>query len=278
MTYAAHEESRTLGRPIELFLFRFGLEEDAYSAYTDGEVAITHAGITYAPVTIGRGDISQTGSDENADLEVTMSRTAPIAARFLLHPPSAVVNLTIFSGHVGESQFIRIWGGRVLGVVRKDTKEVAFKCQSRVSALKRNGLRRKYGPGCPHVLFGADCGANKPAASVTKTVLSVTGGILTFASNWESSLNRPKFRGGVAEWESDEGFLERRTIVSVGDGDGIVRLNGYATGLVANASVTLIWGCDHTETGCAIHANLNNFGGQPFLPTENPIGFRNQFA
>lgn len=278
MTYAAREESRTLGRPIELYLFRFGVEEDAFAAYTDAEEPVVHQSITYQPITIKRGDIGQTGSSENADLEITMSRLAPLAGRFLIFPPSTVVTVTIFSGHVAESEFIRIWGGRVLGVVRTDSKEVGFNCQSRVSAMKRNGLRRKYGPGCPHLLFGPDCRANKAAASVTKTVLSVAGSVLTFAADWESSGNRPKFRGGMAEWISNEALTERRTIVSVGDGDGIVRLNGYATGLDASASVTLIWGCDHTEVGCTIHANLPNYGGQLWLPTENPIGLRNQFA
>lgn len=277
MTFAARETSRALGSPIEIYLFRFGPELGAYCAYTNHDSAITFGGTVFTPIPIDRGSISSSGSTDKSSIEITMSRSAVLIDRYKIRPPSSVTSVVIWRGHVGETEFVRVWSGRVLSVARRKAGEAVLTCEPRAVSGKRPGLRRRFGPGCPHVLYGDKCQASKSAATVTSTVVSVSGGLLTVASDWETTERKPKYVNGMVEWVTGEGFAERRGIMAVNTGSGQITLDGYATGLVEAMSVDIVLGCDHQMTGCALHANSKNYGGQPWIPLENPIGFRNQF-
>jgi hypothetical protein len=287
VTYADLEKSRTKSRPVSLYFFRYGPEATTYFAYTDALQPVKHTfdlavgEVEFQPIPIDRGAITASGTLDKTTLDVTTRVDTPLAELFLYYPPSDVVRLTIFQGHVDSPDYRVAWAGRVLSCSRTDN-EASFSCEPVDTSLRRPGLRRNYQYGCPHVLYGPACKASRPAATITRTAASVSGPLVAFAPDWETTGKRDKYIGGIAEWVADGGRRERRTIIRFTNSayDTMV-LSGPALGLVAGVAVDLSLGCNHkaelTDDCHALHNNIKNYGGQPWIPTKNPIGIVNNF-
>lgn len=275
MSHADIEASRAQGRPINLFLMRYGSAADSIFAYTDAEKPIVHDGITYAPVAIQRGKIVVSGTLDKATLEVRLSRDSEVAELFLQYPPSDVINLIIRQGHLSnpDNEFLVGWTGRVVSSKRTDT-EVVLYCEPVATSMKRVGLRRHYQYSCMHVLYGPQCRADKAAATVKKTVEAVGNSSLTLPIAWDVDPGR--YIGGMIEWVDHAGNREYRTILRIAS-DRVLTLSGPPRGLAIGDMVDVVRGCPRTMGGCASHNNIHNFGGCPFIPKKNPIGAINQF-
>ncbi|PZQ95189.1 MAG: hypothetical protein DI533_20270 [Cereibacter sphaeroides] len=283
MTFAAHEESRFRGEPVDLYLFRYGSAANAFFAYTDAERAITVGGIQYEPTTIKRGNFQSSGTLDKQTLTVNTPINTGISNLFRVYPPGQVVSLVIRQGHANDddNQFLVIWSGRVLSCER-DGSEAALSCESSATSMKRSMLRRNYQLSCPHVLYGPECRANKLAATSQHQIISLTGTRVTLQDGWSGSTPPAKYVGGMIEW-SVGGNKEQRTILNVYD-DKTLSLAGPTTGLIAGQQIDVIKGCNHfwtfnsdgttneAQTDCiSVHNNANNYGGDPWIPTENPI-------
>lgn len=292
MTFDAIERSRYKGRPINLFLVRYGETASAYYAYTDCERPIWHQGIQYLPIAIARGKINVTGTMDKQTLEVRCTRNVQMAELFRVFPPSRVVNITIMQGHVSDpdAEFLVVWTGRVIGSQRTE-KEVILNCEPVATSMKRVGLRRHYQYSCPHVLYGNQCRANKEAAKTTITINAISGNILiTPIAGWAATpALAKKFLGGLMEWRSSTGDIEVRSIIKVfADGSSFM-VNGALRDLAVGDQADVFLGCNHAakftpegalapETDCHfLHANMQNFGGCPFIPRKNPIGLFNNY-
>lgn len=281
MTFAARETSRTLGQPVDIYLFRWGQGANDYFAYTDAEQPITlgtgSSVITYQPIPIMRAAVNSSGTLDKATLEIRTPTNAALAEKYKLFPPSQIISLVIRQGHIGDpdNQFLAIWTGRVLGS-RRAGSEAVYTCDPISTALRRTGLRRHYQYSCPHVLYGPMCRANKDAATKTATIASVSRAVVTMSPGWAAADKKPKYVGGLFEWDSTEGQLESRTIWRV-DGDVLI-LSGPADGVIVGQNVYVVYGCDHTMGDCnELHHNLPNFGGCPWIPKVNPLGLKNNF-
>lgn len=280
MTFAAREESRQRGEPVGLFLFTYGAGAGAFYAYTDAESAITIGipAVTYEPMPISRGPLQSTGTLDKSALDIRMPITAGLSDMFLVWPPSEVVSLVIRHGHVNDTaaEFLAVWSGRVLSGGREGS-EAVFRCEPITTSLRRNGLRRHYQFGCPHVLYGDQCQASKAAATVATTAEAVAGRTVTVPSGWPGAAASAEFLGGLVEWTTAAGNRELRTILRVTGGRTFL-LSGLASDLAVAGAVDVVKGCAHTMTACTdVHANIHNFGGQPWIPLRSPFGFRNEF-
>ncbi len=294
MAFADKELSVAEGEPIELYLFRYGEQPTSVFGFTDGELDVVvpeliggqYVNITYRSVPIERSAIKTDGTLERSDIEVRTDQDSPLSDLFRLYPPSQTVTLTIKQGHNNDptAQFLVVWAGRVTGwgVDPNAGGEAKFTCQPISTSLKRVGLRRHYQYGCPHVLYGPQCGADKAAAKLTRTVLAVDGATLQLGANWAPSDRIAKYLGGLAEWRLDDGRIERRTILK-SEADGTIGLGGYAYGLSAGRSVDLFYGCNRRmgvgpqpDGDCGpLHNNIHNFGGFAWIPTKSPFGLKN---
>lgn len=283
MTFAAYEESRDRGEPIDLYLFRYGEATNAFFAYTDGEQRVTFGGIDYEPLTIKRGNINASGTLDKQNMAVNTPINSGISELFKIYPPGQVVSLIIRQGHANDpdDQFLVIWTGRVLSAER-DGSETTLTCESSATSMRRTILRRNYQTSCGHQLYGPECRANKVAATKTLPIIAITTNRINLQDGWSDPLPPVKYVGGMIEWRNS-GNREIRTILRVID-DKILVLSGPTTGLKAGDQVDVIKGCNHfwtfnsdgttneAETDCiGVHNNANNFGGQPWIPTENPI-------
>ena len=285
MAFSLFESSRNRAKPTNLFLFTYGDGPNSFYAYTDAEQEIVFGGITYQPVPIDRGSYTSSGTLDKSAIEVRIPRNLPLAELFRVYPPSQVVSLIIRQGHVNDpdNQFLVCWTGRVLSCSREDN-EAKFNCEPISTSIKRPGLRRPYQYGCPHVLYGSECRANKAAATTTITPASFSGAVLTLPVNWVTAARAQKYIGGMVQWVSGAGDTVLRNILQV-SGTNIFTLSGVIMGLAEGAPVNVILGCNH-QAGVGpqpngdchpLHNNIHNFGGQMWIPLKAPLGMRSQY-
>jgi len=288
MTYAQYQGSRDQGEPIQLFLFRYGTEAGEYYAYTDHteEKTVDHGAplgeITYSPVPIQRGGIESNGTLDKSALRLSTDIGTDLAEIFRVYPPASVVALTIFEGHLDDpdEEFVVIWAGRVVAAQRIKS-ELALSAEPVSTSLRRPGLRAAYGYGCRHVLYGPKCQANKAAATVSSTVVSINGSAISLAPGWEGAFPPEKFLRGMVEWVTDGGSIDARMIIRV-DGDTL-SLAGLPNGLSVSDPIDVVLGCNHkayAEEGgdCQpLHDNILHYGGERWIPLKNPIGTYNNY-
>lgn len=272
MTLQQFEESRALGEPVELFLFRYGSDPAAYYAYCDAEFRITHAGITYEPLAIRRAAIHAAQSLDKQELRVDMPVSSAVAELFKVYPPGNVVTLTIFAGHRNDpdQEFVSIFMGRVQQVSRVLREAQVTVVPASVS-LRRTGLRRHYQLTCPHVLYDPlTCRANKALSTSAGRIVSAVGYTsVTLAAGWNGSFLADNFLNGMIEWVSAAG-PEKRTIIGVAG--NTLSLNSPVGDLSVGGAVDVVLGCKRTFAECeTLFNNLVNFGGQRYIPLENPV-------
>lgn len=253
-------------------------------AFTNAEIPIVRDGIIYQPVPIDASAIEASGTLDKSTLSVTVAAgfNTDFDTEFTASNPETVVNLTIRHGHMGDDpddplSFLVTWAGRVLGASRANRSKI-LTCEPISTTMKRPGLRMNFQRSCPHVLYGPDCLANRAAATKTVIVASVAAnGTITFTTTLPGPALPQKYVGGLASWLDTAGGRVLRTIASV-PATNAVRIRGLVDGLAAGSDVQLTLGCAHTVEDCRnVHSNILNYGGQPDIPLENPVGTRNEF-
>lgn len=275
MSFADTESSRIKGRPVNLFMIRYGESPNSYYAYTDGSADQTVDGVTYQAQPVMRGAIVVKGSMDKANLEIRMSIDLEVAELFRVYPPASVVSITIYQKHLsdGDGEFFVIWAGRVTSS-KRNPPELILTCEPIRTTLKRLGLRRHYQYSCPHVLYGDWCRANKAAATTSGTISSISSTRLTMLGGWGAG-DTSRYLGGLIEWTNALGDVEVRSIIRVSG--NVLTMSGTARDLSPGDVVAVSRGCSRDMAGCNSHNNIQNFGGCPFIPTKNPIGRLNQF-
>ena len=281
MSFATQEESRQLGEPVNLYLFRYGTNTNDVFCYTDCEVPVLFDSKTFVPVPIDRNAITSKSTLDKSELEIRMSQNTELADLFRYYPPSEVITLVIFQGHNLDpnNQWLAAWSGRVLGF-KIEGNMAHYTCEPVSSSMRRPGLRRHYQYGCPLLLYSTGdgrCNASKVAATISRSVAALFSNAIELAPSWEtSSARKLKYVGGLVEWTTT-GRTERRTILDV-QSDNTLLLSGPVRNLSVGATLNISLGCNHKMDDCAsVHNNIVNFGGQPYIPLKNPVGIRNNF-
>lgn len=281
MTYDAFETSVESGGLVQCYLFRYGTEAGEFYAYTShtDSLIVDHGGslgmITYTPIPIDRDKIVSNGTLDKSALSIGLDIGTDLAELFRVYPPSQVVTLTIFEGHIDDpdGEFLAVWAGRVITAGR-ETSELQISGEPVSTQMRRPGPRRHWQFGCPHALFSSGdglCNASKPAATVSTTVLAINGTVVTLSPGWEGSFAQAKFVRGQFEWTPTGQSIERRTIIRVSGDD--LTLSGITKDLAVTDAVDIIVGCNRRafapDGDCqALHNNLVNFGGDPWIPLE----------
>lgn len=287
MTYGDINSSVDEGGPIQLFCFSYGESGEQVIGYTSAleMQTVDHGGsvgvVNYEPVPVERDSIVSNGSLDRSALSIALDVGTEIAELFRIYPPSSVVNLVIYEGHVDDpdGEFVVIWSGRIISANREGSR-LQLSGEPISTQLRRSGLRRNYQYGCPHALYSMACGADKASATVSGVIASISGNVVTLEPGWEGYFEREKFLRGTLEWIPYGGAIEKRSIIRV-TGDALT-LSGIPTDLEATDPVEVVLGCNHRafeEDGgdCeGLHDNIQNFGGQPWIPLRNVIN-RNPF-
>lgn len=276
MTFGDYEASRTQGRPITLY--KFFVQDNVY-AYTDNEQIIPFSGDDYLPIVIDRTSITASGTTDKAALTISMPKNLALPDLFLIFPPSDVVSLTIFQGHPAyEVDFQAVWTGRVLSCSR-DNKSVAnLTCEPIRSSMRRPGLRRRWQYGCPHAVYGDQCRASRAANTVTATLGSISNNVvLAFPAGWNGAFDAATFLDGMVNFVDAAGMTHSRTILDADVPNNRLTITHAIAGLANGATMSITRGCDHLETGCTALNNINNYGGDPWIPLKNPVSNVNNY-
>lgn len=282
MTFSAYESSIEQGGPIQLYRFVYGTEAGEYLAYTNStdEQIVDHGGsvgeITYQPIPIERGNIVSNGTLDKSAIKISLDVGADLAELFRVYPPSQVVTLIIYEGHIDDpdGEFVVIWAGRIVQASREGSK-LNLSGEPVSTQLRRTGLRRHYQYGCPLVLYGEQCGASKAAATASATVIDIDGTSVTLSAAWEGAFAPEKFVRGTLEWTPSGETTRKRTILRV-NGDEIT-ISGIAPDLAVSDTVDVVLGCNHRAFAAdggdceGLHNRLVAYGGHPWIPTKNVI-------
>ncbi|ESQ85391.1 hypothetical protein AEAC466_04280 [Asticcacaulis sp. AC466] len=276
MSLNAMENSRYKGKPINLYLFTFGDGPNDYYGYTTADTQIIYGGHVFETMPITRDSVTASGKLDKAEMTVKTDVVTGAARLFANWAPSSVVQLTIFQGHAGDLNFQVCWAGRITSVSRANG-EVSFGAEPVTTSLSRLGLRRNYQYGCPHVLYGHGCFASEAAGTVTATVSAVATPTVTLNAGWNGAKDRTRFINGKFEWVDADGRTNIRAVLALVS-DNKLRLNGKVNNLLVGQTVKVKLGCRHDMADCEeTHNNILNYGGQPWIPTSNPTGIKNNF-
>lgn len=254
-----------------------GFGTTAVYRFTDHVRAIEYMGETYLPIPVSPGKAKREGNLAETTIEVKMPRDSEVAQLFDTFRPAHPVELTVMQGHLSADPlvFTPRWRGTVRASKRSGP-HLSLTGTPHTAAIGRTGLRRNYQLGCPHLLYGRECRANRAAATDAGVVAAVDGSKVRLQTGGAAWLSRDlaKFTGGVFQWTTPSGTIERRRIMAV-KGDTF-HLSGAARELSAGRPVQVSLGCDHSVTDCRdLHNNLSNYGGCPAIPTKNPLSSSN---
>lgn len=268
MTYGAFESSPDSGSPVELYVFRVGLQT---FYYTSANIDLTIPPDTYISEPIKRSRIDLTAELNKQNINVEVVRSNVIAEFFRFAPPDAVVSLTLLRMHEQDpdQETVVAWMGRVLSVRWKNLIAELY-CEPVSTSLRRSGLRRRYQRNCPHQLYeAASCGVNRTDFRFQGQVSSVIG--LDVMVPGAGGQPDGYYSGGYVEWIDESGLVNTRTIESqVGDTLTIL-ISSF--GLSTGTEVGVYAGCAHTIDVCdSDFNNSGNYGGTTlYQPPNNPF-------
>jgi uncharacterized phage protein (TIGR02218 family) len=261
MSFLAREQSKHDSRPIELY--RFSMNDQEW-LYTSSDHVITLEDKQYIPIYISRGSFTRSGDINKSTLEITVSASEDITFGFRSGWLPSIMTVTISRFHYRDAatESIMIWKGRVTGCKWGDSTAV-LSSDSAFTILKRLGLRRIYQVGCPHVLFGEQCGVNPNAYVMTPTISTVNGQNIVLSSV-----------GGAPDGYLTGGVLSIGPVtmmIIAHVGTSITLLDSVPEAVVGIG--VQVWpGCNRTLATChASFTNEHNYGGLPFLPVDNPF-------
>lgn len=275
MSFDDLESSRDRGAPITLIRFIYGTGPTDYLAYTNAEQPVTVDGVSYVPIPVDRDAIKSSGNLDKSKMTVRTPHDSDIAKLFLVYPPAQEVSVIIREGHFGDpdKDFKVVWSGRVLSCSREDS-EASLTCEPIQTSIRRSGLRRNWQIGCPHALYGPRCRAQMAPRTYPRQIVALAGQTVTLDDGWlPADLTTATFVGGMIRWQGKHG-TEYRTILKIqGANSSVLVLAGILRDLEVGGMIDVIAGCAHNLDDCEhVHANVPNYGGQPWIPLENPVG------
>ena len=261
----------------ELYRFTFG--GDVYT-YTSADADITYAGEVYTAEPIGRGQRESKRELSKATLEVRLDVQNVIAQDLLARITEQLLGLTLYVQN-DASTFVA-WKGR-LSNLKPNGNTVTLSFESVFTSLRRPGLRARYQKNCRYVLYHNGCNVDPETVASTpeEPTSATTNVIVTAAAGLQAD---GYYVGGmIREGGGLYGFIVGHVGTTITLQRPLDRLNqdvagldyGYGNNygnLYGSPSVTLFPGCDHSRATClAKFANLNNFGGFPWIPTRSPM-------
>jgi uncharacterized phage protein (TIGR02218 family) len=266
MTYDARETSADQGAPQEIYEFVRG----AYRIrLTSADRDIAYVGQTYVRATISRTNVEASLEAARANVTITVPRTMEVADWHRVSPPADVIAVRILQRHQGDpdNEFAVVWTGRVTTV---DFKGAAAEliCESVYTSIRRAGLKRTYQRACPHVVYGAECGAAKSAHELLGAALAVSG--VSVTATIFGTVPSGRLAGGYLQVSRPAGQFERRAIAT--HTGSTIELAQPIVGFGPGQAFAAYPGCDHTAPTCnTVFGRLPSYGGFLYIPAKNPF-------
>lgn len=268
MTTQTIEASIQDGSPIHLFEFLF---EGTYYRYTNDPSSVTALTYTWTPANIDMGQVEVTEDINKNGLELRFPRTDTFASLFLTDQQNAVSTLTVYRGYENDNDYLAYWKGRVVSASIQNN-EITLQCESVFTSMRRPGVRGKFTKQCRHSLYGRGCNidANDSASDaiyLEDIVTDVSADGLTLTVDIASTKADGWFTGGMIKSDEDTYRFIRSHV-----GSTLVISRPYNE-VVSSNTVRIYPGCSRSMDDCLNKFNnLDNFGGFPYTPENNPFG------
>ncbi len=289
MAYIDDETSQSDSDIVELYKFETA-QGDLTQTSADNPIVFNLD--TYTPDPITRSIVQVGGTeDDPPTLTLTVSRTHPVALRYIQTIPPDRDVVIIYRGQLGgavpdqdgriqlpANQVIQYFEGFVSTVEFLDS-EANITLVSDNSIFNRPFPRKNFRNLCNHLLYDGGCAVVQAPFDVSVTVTGIAGNIITLAGVPPlgaptpvvgKTVDGPYYDGGLL---TDPGTGDTRMVLELvrGASDDAQILFPFQT-LGLGQVLTLTPGCDHTLTTCTQKFdNAPRYGGFPFVPTDNPF-------
>jgi hypothetical protein len=258
MSFDSLEKSQASGEPWEIY--RFETTGQTF-LLTSADVAITYLGETYLPTTLRRDEMEETAEVDSGQIKVYLPAAHPLSQLFIPGLPPAPVQLTIFAGHIGDTDVVAFFGGAVAS--SNFTDECELTCRSDKYILNRKIPKELYQGLCNHVFGDPGCGIDLSLVTYLGAVSAIdpTGTLITVTGF--GSLPHSLKSGYFVQGNSVRAILNHT--------GSTIRLMSPIAGLVVGAACSAVAGCAHTYPACSGYNNTPSFAGFDLIPLINPF-------
>ncbi|MDF3841110.1 DUF2163 domain-containing protein [Pseudomonas citronellolis] len=265
MTSESRESSWDQGKPVYFFRFTRKTRNWFYTSSDRDEVLL---GDIYTHASITRTAIRQGSERARLNITITLPSTLPVAENWRPYPSIDPIAVTAFVRHVGEADALVDWVGRVTASKFKGAT-LELTCEPTQTRAKKMGDQRAWQRGCGLALYSqglGQCNVDRSLHAVAATLTAVDR-LNVSALEFGLVPNR-RLAGGYIEWAQPDGLIEYRTIR---DHNGTaITLDYGAADLVTGLAITAYPGCAHTWSDCAYFGARDRYGGDIYMPVDNP--------
>lgn len=258
------EEGVSSSAPVEGYKFTGSFKT---YRYTSADRSILINGELYLPVAVSRSRVKAgTQEDDNLSLDLEIPFDVDVIRDYAYAQTPPRLTLEVFRQQQDdpENAWSLFWTGIVRGFsVSGRTAKVQVPSIFSL-ALQGEIPNVYYQAPCNHVLYDGRCGISRAANKYDAVVQTVTGAAITLTA-------APATTGILAAGEIvNVRNGERRLILS--NAGSTINIGYPFVDLLPGDAVELVKGCDHSlETCKAKFDNVINFGGFPYIPSDNPF-------
>ncbi|MHB1057237.1 MAG: phage BR0599 family protein [Rhodanobacter sp.] len=261
MTSEARDASIDQGQPLKLYTFTRASKK---WRYTDADRIIFYGGNAYAPAPITHTQITDGGEQNKISITLTLPKSLTVCDNWRPYPPADPINVTIYTQHFGETDFLADWVGRIISPKFGDTT-LALTSEPSSTMAQRAGGGRTWQRGCDLLLYSQGLGLCNVDPELHKITGTLTGAASLMLSAVEfATLPSGRLAGGYIEWTREDGLLDRRSIDTHSGSTIMVDYGGpeLLPGLAFNAFP----GCNQSWDDCTYYENNDNYGGELWIP------------
>lgn len=263
-TYDELEQSGSDSRPVEAYEFVGSFQT---YRYTSSDRIVNIAGNDYAPIAITRSRLQAgTHEDENLSLDLEMPFDIDVVRDYAFAETPPSLELTVYRQQPSAvgTNFVIYWKGKVRGFTVTDRKAKIQVPSVFSLALQGELPNVYYQTPCNHTLYSGRCGVLAADHGFAATIQAVLGTAITLTTS-------PTTTNDLAAGEivNDRNGERRMILANSGNSVDI----GYAfVDLIPGDTVMLYRGCNHSFETCRVKFdNVINFGGYPYIPSDNPF-------
>lgn len=260
------EQSAQASAPVEFYKFVGSFKT---YRYTSSDRAIIFSGETYLPVAVSRSRVQAgTHEDDNNSLTLSIPFDTDVVKDYAYAqtPPKLTLEIYRQQADGDELAYVLFWTGKVRGFnVSGRTAEIQVPSIFSL-ALQGEVPSVYYQAPCNHVLYDPRCGVNPNDHKYEGVVQDVSPLMITLGAEPTTTDN---LKGGeIVNMRNGE----RRLIQS--NSGSQIHISYPFVDILPTDEVEMFEGCDHSffsSGGCPKFDNRINFGGDPYIPQDNPF-------
>jgi hypothetical protein len=246
--FLAMEQGRK-AEPLEVYEFEYGyfhkeMENKQVFRFTSGNEPIRFKhfaeGEFFAPEVIRRDELQHTNDIAKVTLTLTVQKNNPVAAMFIPGTPAFPIAVRVYKAYTEVAggvamqgntitDYLVIFTGRV-STVTFSGMEARITCDPIYSAVKRQGLKRRYEPSCSHALYQTSCDVNRDNYKTTITNATFN----KYGSKIKVPESNTTFHALPKDTRNSQGIISSTvTVETVASGEEVFRYvpnTGYFTG------------------------------------------------